>query len=79
VARALSTAALLALLAASLAGCVVYQPPPAAYPAYSAYPGGYYAYPAYPYYPAYPAYAPAYGSVSLGFGFGDGFRHRHWR
>jgi hypothetical protein len=69
--RTLRTASLLAALAASLAGCVVYQPPPAAFPAYPA--GGYYAYPVYPY-PAYPAFA----SVSLGFGFGGGF-HRHWR
>lgn len=62
-------------LAASLAGCVVYQPPPTAYPAYPAYPPVYYAAPAYPVYPAFP---PVYGAVRFGFGFGGGWHHHHW-
>jgi hypothetical protein len=68
------TAALAA--AASLAGCIVYEPapgPPAYYP-----PQGYYYAPGY--YPAYPA--PLFGSLNLGFGFGGdhgGRRWGHWR
>jgi hypothetical protein len=60
-------------LAVGLAGCAVYEPLPAVYPAYPAYPPpGYYAV------PAYPAYPPVYGSVNLGFGFGGGWHHHRW-
>ena len=70
-----------------LAGCVDYPAPPpgaavaappevaAAGATYYPAPAPVYAYPAPAVvYPAYPVY-PAYGSVSLGFGFGG----RHWR
>jgi hypothetical protein len=59
----------MAVATLALAGCVAYAP----YPGY-AYPG--YGYPGY----GYPGYAPApvYGSVDIGLGFGDGWRHDGW-
>jgi hypothetical protein len=58
-----------------LSACVYVPPPGYAYaPDYSYYPGYAYA-PGY----SYPYYPPVVGSVDLGFGFGGGWHHRHWR
>jgi hypothetical protein len=66
---------LLALATLALAGCAVAEPTGYPYDGAPAY-GAYGAWPGYGYAPyAYPA--PAYGS--LGFVYGDGWRHHHWR